>query len=194
FLSYLTGVPHLWRMNIDGSDQRQLTSGASGETGARFSPDGRWLVYRTALGRWTVWKTPADGSGEPVQLTDKSSRSPTVSPDGRLIAYFYREDNGPWRIAVAPFEGGEPSRTFDIPALPTPSLRWMPDNRAVAYVVTQNGVSNIVAQPLDGGKPKQLTDFRQERIFSFDYSRDGKQLALSRGTINNDVVLISNFK
>jgi Tol biopolymer transport system component len=181
-------------MNIDGSDQRQLTNGASGEQGARFSPDGRWLVYRTALGRWTVWKTPADGSGEPVQLTDKYSRSPIVSLDGKLIAYFYREDNGPWRIAVAPFEGGEPLRTFDIPALPIPSLRWTPDNRAVAYVDTQGGVSNIVAQPLDGGKPKRLTDFKQERIFSFDYSRDGKQLALSRGTINNDVVLISNFK
>jgi len=39
-----------------------------------------------------------------------------------------------------------------------------------------------------------LTDFKQERIFSFDYSSDGKQLALSHGTINNDVVLISNFK
>jgi Tol biopolymer transport system component len=194
FLSYRTGVPHLWRMNIDGSDQRQLANGASGEASARFSPDGRWLVYRTALGRWSAWKMLADGSGEPVQLTDKYSRSPIVSPDGKLVAYFYREDNGPWRIAVAPFEGSEPLRTFEIPALPNSSLRWMPDNLAVAYVDTQGGVSNIVAQPLDGGKPKQLTDFKQERIFSFDYSLDGKQLALSRGTINNDVVLISNFK
>jgi Tol biopolymer transport system component len=119
---------------------------------------------------------------------------PTVSPDGKQVAYFYREDNGPWRIAVAPFEGGEPLRTFDIPALPNLSLRWTPDGRAVAYVDTQGGVSNIFAQPLDGGKARQLTDFKQERIFSFGYSRDGKQLALSRGTINNDVVLISNFK
>ena len=194
FISFRIGVPHLWRMNIDGSDQRQLTNGVSGESGPQFSPDGRWLMYRTALGRWTIWKIPADGSGAPVQITDKYSRSPAVSPDGKLIAYFYREDNGPWRIAVAPFEGGEPSKTFDILALPNPSLRWTPDSRAVAYVETQGGVSNIVIQSLDGGKPKPLTDFKQERIFSFDYSRNGKQLAISRGTINNDVVLISNFK
>ena len=194
FLSYRTGVPHLWRMNIDGSDPRQLAKSASGESSARFSPDGRWLVYRTALGRWTVWKMPADGSGEPVQLTDKYSRSPAVSPDGKLIAYFYREDTGPWRIVVVPFEGGGPLKAFDIPALPTPSLRWTPDGRALAYVHTRSGVSNIVAQPLDGGNPKPLTDFKADRIFSFAYSSDGKQLALSRGTVNNDVVLISNFK
>jgi eukaryotic-like serine/threonine-protein kinase len=194
FLSYLTGVPHLWRMNIDGSDQRQLANSASGEASARFSPDGRWLVYRTALGRWTLWKMSADGNGEPMRITDKYSRSPEVSPDGKMIAYFYREDNGPWRIAVAPFEGGEPTKTFDIPALPNASLRWTPDGQFLAYVQTQNGVSNIVIQPLDGGKTKPLTDFKQERIFSFDYSRDGKQLAVSRGTINNDVVLISSFK
>ncbi|HVF47203.1 MAG TPA: DPP IV N-terminal domain-containing protein [Pyrinomonadaceae bacterium] len=194
FLSDRTGVPHLWRMNIDGSDQRQLGFGANGEQGGRFSPDGRWLVYRTALGRWSTWKMPAEG-GEPVQITDKQSRSATVSPDGKLIAYFYREENSPWRLAIAPFEGGEPLKTFDIPAIPDPSLRWTPDGRAVAYVDTsKNGVSNIVAQPLDGGAPKQLTDFKEMRIFSFDYSRDGKQLALSRGIISTDVVLISNFR
>lgn len=194
FLSYLNGVPHLWRMNLDGSDPKQLANRATGEASEGFSPDGRWLVYRTALGRWTVWKMLADGSGEPVQLTDKYSRSPAVSPDGKRIAYFYREDNGPWRIAAAPFEGGEPLKTFDIASLPNSSLRWTPDGRAIAYVETQGGISNIVAQPLDGGKPKQLTDFKQEYIFSFDYSSDGKQLAISRGTFNNDVVLISNFK
>jgi len=192
FLSDRSGVPHLWRMNIDGSDQRQLGNSQGGEQSARFSPDGRWLVYRTAIGRWTSWKIPAEG-GEPAQITDKISRSPAVSPDGKLVAYFYREENGPWRLAIAPFEGGEPSRTFDIPAIPDPSLRWTPDSRAVAYVDTKNGVSNIIAQPLDGGAPKQLTDFKEMRIFSFAYSRDGKQLALSRGTINNDVVLISGF-
>jgi hypothetical protein len=42
-----------------------------------------------------------------------------------------------------------------------------------------------------GGPPKQLTNFKDQRIFNFSSSRDGKQLALSRGTINSDVVLIA---
>ena len=194
FLSDRTGTPHLWRMNIDGSDQRQLTNGASGEQGPQFSPDGRWLVYRTASGgKSTVWKMPA-GGGEPVQLTDQISLSPTISPDGSLLAYGYRDENAPWRMAVATLEGGAPLKTFDVTAPVEGRLRWTPDGRAVAYIEMKNGVSNIVAQPLDGGEPKPLTDFKADRIFSFAWSRDGKQLALSRGTVNNDVVLIKDFK
>ena len=45
-----------------------------------------------------------------------------------------------------------------------------------------------------GGTPRQLTDFRSDLTFFFDWSRDGKQLALARGTRTNDVVLITDFK
>jgi hypothetical protein len=60
--------------------------------------------------------------------------------------------------------------------------------------VTRNGVSNLWAQSIDGSPPKQLTNFTTDRIFGFAFSRDGKQLALSRGTQASDVVLISDFK
>ncbi|MDT7778556.1 MAG: hypothetical protein QOC99_1068 [Acidobacteriota bacterium] len=192
FMSDRVGVPHIWRMNIDGSDQRQLTQG-SGELSPQFSPDGRWVVYRKAFGKATVWKIPADG-GEPVQLSDKYSINPTASPDSKLVAYFYRDENAPWRIAVASTEGGEPLKTFDLPTTFDPPLRWTHDGRALAYVDTRGGVSNLIAQPTDGGATKQLTDFKADRIFWFDFSRDGKWLALSRGTVNNDVVLIKDFK
>ena len=37
-----------------------------------------------------------------------------------------------------------------------------------------------------------LTGFETGRIFNFSYSPGGKQLALSSGTFNRDVVLIKN--
>jgi Tol biopolymer transport system component len=192
FMSDRNSIPHIWRMNIDGSDQQQLTQG-SGEQSPQFSPDGRWVVYRNAYGKATVWKVPADG-GEPVQLSYKYSTYPTVSPDSKLVAYFYRDENTPWRIAVAPLEGGEPLKTFDLPATFWHPLHWTPDGRALAYIDTRGGISNIVAQPLDGGAVKQLTDFKADRIFWFDFSRDGTQLALSRGTQTSDVILIKDFR
>jgi Tol biopolymer transport system component/DNA-binding winged helix-turn-helix (wHTH) protein len=195
FLSDRTGSPHLWRMNLDGGDQRQMTNGPGGEQNPQFSPDGRWIVYRTNLGKPTVWKLPASG-GDPVQLTDKFSLAPTVSPDSRLVAYIFRNENDPLGIAIAPLEGGEPIKTFALPpSLPFVTfIRWTHDGRAFAYIETRDGVSNIIAQPIDGGQPVSLTDFREGRIFSFAFSPDGKQLALSRGATDRDVVLIKDFR
>jgi hypothetical protein len=39
-----------------------------------------------------------------------------------------------------------------------------------------------------------LTSFKSDRIFWFEFSPDGKQLALSRGAIAGDVVLIRDFR
>jgi Tol biopolymer transport system component len=71
-------------------------------------------------------------------------------------------------------------------------VRWTPDGHALAYV-GQRSFPNISCRPVDGGPPKRLTDFKSDRIFSFAWSHDGKQLALARGTLTHDVVLISNF-
>jgi Tol biopolymer transport system component len=73
-------------------------------------------------------------------------------------------------------------------------LRWTVDGRALTYVLTAGDVSNVWSQPVSGGPAKQLTSFKSSRIFSFDWSPDGEQLILSRGTATSDVVLISNFR
>jgi hypothetical protein len=43
---------------------------------------------------------------------------------------------------------------------------------------------------LSGGPAEQLTDFATERIFAFAQSHDGRRLAVARGTIQSDVVLM----
>ena len=48
--------------------------------------------------------------------------------------------------------------------------------------------------PIDGGAPKQLTNFTSDQIAYFDLSRDGKPTLFSRGTTTKDVVLIRGFK
>jgi len=58
----------------------------------------------------------------------------------------------------------------------------------------KSGVSNIWAQPIDGGRSKQMTNFTTGEIFWFDLSRDGKPSVFSRGAITKDVALIANFR
>ena len=98
-------------------------------------------------------------------------------------------------IAILPFEGGDPVKIFHEMPLPAWNLvRWTPDGRALTYIVTKDGVSNIWLQPLDSGKPKQLTNFKEDQIFRLAWSRDGKYLAFDRGMTINDVILISDFR
>ncbi len=47
---------------------------------------------------------------------------------------------------------------------------------------------------MDGGDPVQVTDFQGDQIFNFDYSPDGKWLAVARGRITDDVVMISDSR
>ena len=183
----------IWRMDIDGGNPKQLTERGWASV-PKASPDGKWVVYESnASGKIALWKMSIDGEQE-TQLTDRLTEDPAISPDGKLIACFYYPGQN-IKLAVIPFEGGDPVFEFDVDqGIRDKTPGWTADGRAITYVLNRGGVSNIWSQPLDGGKPVQLTDFKMDRIFAFDWSRDGKQLLLARGTISNDVVLISDFK
>jgi Tol biopolymer transport system component len=73
-------------------------------------------------------------------------------------------------------------------------LRWKPDGKAIHFVLTRGGVSNLWEQPLSGGAPKQVTQFRTGNIFGYSWSRDGKNIAVAWGERNSNVVLISKFR
>lgn len=138
----------------------------------------------------------AIGGGQPAQLTAAPSRFAAISPDGKLIACLYSSEqtNMEWRIAVFPFEGGEPIKVFPQLASRVAAIKWTPDGRGVAYVDNNRDESNIWAQPLEGGEPKQLTRFDSEQIFGFDWSPDGKQLVCTRGIWERNLALIRKFR
>jgi eukaryotic-like serine/threonine-protein kinase len=196
FVSDRSGSPHIWRMNLDGSELQQLTN-SSGEFNPSCSPDGRWVVYTSAgAAKRTLWKISIDG-GDPEELTEAYSERPVVSPNGKVIACSYHEvQNALWKIAVIPFAGGHPIKTFAVsPTVDLPAyVYWTANGLALTYVDTRNSVSNIWSQSIDGGPPKQLTDFRSNQIVCFGWSLDGKQLALAVGAVTSDVVLISGFR
>jgi len=189
---------NLWRINLDGSNPVRLTSGLSDSFPA-LSADSRWVVYTAYEGaKPTIWKVSIDG-GTPVRITDHVATVAAVSPDGRFIAYTYPESQDPFappnRIAVIPFDGGEIIKTFEVPSSGTVStvIRWAWDSKSILYSVNANSISNIWSQPLDG-PAKQITDFTDLLITGFDWSRDGKQLACTRGSLVRDAVLVTDSK
>lgn len=192
-------MPHLWKMEIDGSNAKQLTNGPI-EFLPQISPDGRWVVYHSyTTGATTLWRIPIDG-GEPLFLTDKVLDTySSVSPDGKFISCLYLDEHDGkkgWKIAIVPFDGGPPVKLFDVRPSPVSfaPLPWTSDGKALMYLNRKNGVSNIMRLTIESGESRQITNFTSDRIFYFDWSRDGKQLAISRGKVNQDVVLIHNVR
>lgn len=185
---------NIWRVDTSGGNLKQLTTGPTNQS-PLCSPDGHWVVYQALNDAGsTIWRIPIDG-GNPTSLASEIAYGPTVSPDGKMIQYGTIEGivpnfHGLWR--VIPSNGGAPLYSLVADGRATKRIRFTPDSKALAYVVNERGVSNIWETPLTGGEPKQITDFKSDLIFDFAWSRDGKQLALSRGQTNRDVVLLTD--
>jgi Tol biopolymer transport system component len=193
------GKGNLWRMNVDGRNPVQLTSGVS-DSFPSISPDNRWVIYVAPHNaKPTLWKVSIDG-GNATMISDHVVTMAVISPDGKSIAYSYPESADPTappnRIAIMPFDGGPAVKTFNTSASGTvlSILQWSPDGKSLLYSVNSNNVSNVWNQPLDGGPAKQVTDFKEMLITSFSWSRDGKQLATTRGNLLRDAVLIRDIK
>ena len=201
FWSNRAGGFSLWRMDIDGGNVKPLTSGQE-DFSPQFSPDGRWIVFdSTRPDKGTLWKVSIDG-GEPVQLTDKLTWSSSISPDGKLIACYYKhQPDSPVKILIMPFEGGDPLGVFDMPTglgkddtdMEGP-VAWTSDGRAILYLDIQGGTRNLWRQALNSEKPAQLTNYTSNGIRWSSLSNDGRQIALTRETIISDVVLLSDFR
>ena len=198
FHSNRSGSWQIWRMNRDGGNSVQMTKGEEESNWPDITPDGKWIVYHhSTRGVPTVWKMPVEG-GNPTQITSSLAMRPAVSPDGKSIAFWLKEDkpNAPWRIAVAGFEDGVVRKQFDIPQSPANSnsvMHWTEDGSGILFIDFRNGVTNLMLQSVDGGAPKQLTKFAKEVFYSFDFSPDGR-LVLSRGFWTNDLVVLRDVR
>jgi DNA-binding winged helix-turn-helix (wHTH) protein/Tol biopolymer transport system component len=190
FASDRSGATGLWAMSDLGETSvRQLTSG--GDSRPSISSDGRVVFQRGVIQSSPIalWQIPLEG-GTPAQLTDGTSIRPVVSPDGRLVANYWLTPER-WVLAVVPMDGGQPLQVFPLSSTHCGrTVRWSPDGQALAYIDCDGGVANIWLRRLDGSPPRRLTDFRSGHIATFDWSRDGSQLAWITRSQVSDVVLI----
>lgn len=197
FVSDRSGTRHVYLSNIDGLNPRQLTFGEGVDSNPDITPDDEWIVYASQIGNERrIWKIPRNG-GTPVRVTDFESVAPSISPDGKTIVCIRPAENegskGSLEIVyladgtrTATF-GGVPFDWYYIPP------KWTPDGRSIVYRRTDIPVGNLWKQDLTGGEPRQFTDFTDLKLYNFAFTRDGKKLVTSRGTIKVDVVLLKNF-
>jgi eukaryotic-like serine/threonine-protein kinase len=191
FESFADNKNRLIRTDADGSNPFTLAEDVFDGT---CSPDGTWVLY-AGSDLQHLYRIPIDGGAPKVVASSTMGIEGKISPDGKWILTQYQEP-GPVPAAkygVIPADGGDPVHVFPHP-VGASDMQWSPDGKSFQVIFTQNGASNIWEQPLSGGPPHAVTNFTSGRIFGFSWSRDGKNLYLAKGEIQNDVVLISNFR
>ncbi len=203
-----TNQVHLWRINPDGSDPMQLTNGVFD----RFpvcSPDAKWLYYADVVPHFSRRVPLEGGKTEPVPASDIHDMygfgaGEAISPDGKRLI-FNADISGPNSVAVSKLALvtlASTSQSAPLLFQPDPriatgggtsftnAMASTPDGKSVAYIVRDQGVDNIFVQPLDGSPGHQITNFTSEHIAEFQWSPDGKTLAVARAQNTSDVVLL----
>lgn len=79
FMSQRDGNWEIYRINVDGSGLKRLTSNGANDGLPAWSPDGNFIAFVSDRGgKWAIWVMSADGSGQ-RKLFDLPG-----SPDGRI--------------------------------------------------------------------------------------------------------------
>ncbi len=144
---------NLWIVNVDGSDNRPLTTGNFSDTAPRWSPDGRRLAFISDRdGKPQLYVRWMD-TGQTARLTDLPfpPADPAWSPDGRLIAF-------------TEFVPGKPPALAELPHPPA-GASWAEGPQIIDRLVYRfngrgylpAGTTQIFVVGAEGGGPRQVS-------------------------------------
>ncbi len=194
FTSNRTGSNQVWRMDIDGSGQTQLTRNEGGYP--RFaSPDGKWVYYRSDRSG-SFWKVSPDGSEE-IRVAGINEYADAFSPNGELLAYFFSdaEDNGHLKIGIRRLSDQAlvwKTRKLENVGRPV-DIAWSPDNRTINFVIEKDGRYTLWSQSIEADEPVLTADLGNDGISFLRISPDGRSYASIRGDWMHDAVLITSL-
>ncbi len=211
FTSDREGVENPYRKRADGSgDAERVATIEHDFWASSWSTDGKWILGEIQASTFDLWAIPADGSGEPVEYlaTEFFERFPSISPDGKWIAYM-SDESGREEIYVRPFPAAAGKWQVSDGGGDWPT--WSPDGTELIYR-TEDGLmsSTVTAENgtfrADRPKPLAASALANNQIgiaiagsiFSdYEISRDGETFVILQGgeglANQNHVTLVTNW-
>jgi hypothetical protein len=175
------------RLNLDGGAVSRLH-----DTPARMrlAPDAAGYLLLTEPRLRLVWTPLNGGAARELNQEFVPGNAFDVSRDGTRVVWAGASAAVTYSYCELPACAS--ARTITAPPRALGVIRITPGNTGVAYI-DKTG-SNIWLQPFDGGKSHPLTSFRDLVVQDFDWSFDGKHLAIMRSDGRQDIVMIKGLR
>ncbi|MFP5263104.1 MAG: prolyl oligopeptidase family serine peptidase [Blastocatellia bacterium] len=165
------GFSHIFVIQDGGGTPRQLTDGDYSHGAPEWTPDSQTIVFSAVRKPEAEYlRGGADiysmslATGQIRQLTDREGpdTNPTVSPDGRLIAYTgFDQTQDTYTVSklyVMDIDGkNKRVLTANLDRAPS-ELKWAADSTGVYFTAEDRGTNNLYLAPVRGGAPRQVTE------------------------------------
>jgi Tol biopolymer transport system component len=179
----VNGAMHLFVIPAGGGPERPLTGHPDYDSLARWTPDGRSIVFTSnRSGKPQLWEIDADGRNlRRVRKNGATEYQADVSPDGRQIA-FLSDLDGPERLLL------QDLRTGAVRVLVRHGERtifgnphWSPDGRMIAFSSNHRMDHQVYVVDVATGDERRLSGFIGTGCEP-RFSRDGQNVVyVSRG-------------
>ena len=169
FSSVRDGLMSLYSRPVDLSGEARLllADPDDGLYEARWTPDGRWLVYRrgsrlAAGGVDLFYSAPhADSTAVVILDTPAEELNPSLSPDGRWLAYT-SDESGETEVYVRPFPG--PGGRSQVSTEGGRNPMWAHNGREIFYLAWDSFSLTVTTVRTD---PDFAVESR-EQLFTWD--------------------------
>ena len=158
FVANRKGDFDLFRVKVDGTGEKTLTTSSAQDDSPEYTSDGKWIYFcSNRSGKWAIWRLPADGAGPDDKLSEKIASTtgqdwfPHVSPDGKwLYAITYPPDQrghlfigGNVKLSLWPLIGGPGGKGGELQTVSTfyggqgsgNTSGWSPDSNKIVWSV-----------------------------------------------------------
>jgi TolB protein len=156
YTSFKTGVPVLYLHSLQNGSERALVKFGNSKSPGSFTPGGDALYASVSVGgNSEIYRVRLDGSNtEKVVAGYGIQVSPSVSPDGRRIAFVSNKSGSP-QVYVRNLAGGEDQRVSHAGGYST-SPSWSPAGDRIAFTSQGEGKFSIYTVKADGSDQQLL--------------------------------------
>ena len=198
-LNQSNGMGRIWVMNADGTGQRKIASDAPAwrDYQPKYTPDGKHIVFTRCPsdGPCAIWIMRSDGTRKHLVIpflkkpTETSNFDPSVSPNGRHIAFDRQGYRGIISQVWVADISGRHAHPLTAPRLEAAQPTWSPNGTHISFVSNfaraQSGIYVMRANGTDVTR-LALTKWPTNN-FGPVYAPSGSQIAFSSDRMHPDL-------